>query len=297
MKHQHWGLAWCLAALCCASAASAATVLERISAGGKLVIAHRESAVPFSYVDAASGKPVGYAVDLCLRLAEVVRKKAGAKNMDVEFVMVSPSNRIDMIEQGKADLECGSTTNNAERRQKVAFSQVYYMMQNRFVGRSDKAADFADTPEHFKGKVIAVQEGTPQDNFITARYGDVAKIKRYVNAQSPMLDLQSSRADYTFGNMVQLKVGFLDKEMGKQFAFVGPQYNGTQDKILGEGVAVALRKKDDKLKSQFDGVIRSFVPMHSIVRIDEVERLGTAKISEAKGGGNVMPFPMPMPEK
>ena len=85
----------------------------------------------------------------------------------------------------------------------------------------------------------------------------MAKIKRYVNAQSPMLDLQSSRADYTFGNMVQLKVGFLDKEMGKQFAFVGPQYNGTQDKILGEGVAVALRKKDDKLKSQFDAAIES----------------------------------------
>ncbi len=131
-------------------------------------------------------------------------------------------------------------------------------MQNRFVGRSDKAADFADTPEHFKGKVIAVQEGTPQDNFITARYGDVAKIKRYVNAQSPHAGFcESSRADYTFGNMVQLKVGFLDKEMGKQFAFVGPQYNGTQDKILGEGVAVALRKKDDKLKSQFDAAIES----------------------------------------
>ena len=111
MDKQNWGLAWCLAALCCVPAATAATVLERISAGGKLVIAHRESAVPFSYV--ASGKPVGYAVDLCLRLAEVVHKKTGAKDMAVEFVMVSPANRIEMIEQGKADLECGSTTNNA----------------------------------------------------------------------------------------------------------------------------------------------------------------------------------------
>ena len=114
MKKQHWGLAWCLAALCCVPVATAATVLERISAGGKLVIAHRESAVPFSYV--ASGKPVGYAVDLCLRLAEVVRKKTGAQDMAVEVVMGSPANRIDMIEQGKAALECGSTTNTAERR-------------------------------------------------------------------------------------------------------------------------------------------------------------------------------------
>ena len=55
---------------------------------------------------------------------------------------------------------------------------------------------------------------------------------------------------------------------------------------------------EEKLKAQFEGVVRSFVPMHSIVRIDEVERLGTPKISEARGGvGNVMPFPVPMPEK
>ena len=50
---------------------------------------------------------------------------------------------------------------------------------------------------------------------------------------------------------------------------------------------------EEKLKSQFEGVKRSFIPVHSIIRIDEVERVGTAKISEAKGSGNVMHFPMP----
>jgi hypothetical protein len=52
---------------------------------------------------------------------------------------------------------------------------------------------------------------------------------------------------------------------------------------------------EEKLKNQFDGVKRSFIPVHSIIRIDEVERVGTAKISEAKGdsGSNVMHFPMP----
>ena len=57
--------------------------------------------------------------------------------------------------------------------------------------------------------------------------------------------------------MGRLKVGFLGKEMGKQFAFVGAKCNGTQDKILGEGVAVALRKHDDKLKARFDAAIES----------------------------------------
>jgi ABC-type amino acid transport substrate-binding protein len=81
--HGFAAVAWALAAACGASAAAAQTVLERVSAGGALVIAHRESSVPFSYVDEKTGKPVGYAVDLCLHLAEVVRRKTGMKDMAV----------------------------------------------------------------------------------------------------------------------------------------------------------------------------------------------------------------------
>ena len=68
--------------------------------------------------------------------------------------------------------------------------------------------------------------------------------------------------------------------------------------VFGERTQVVVDPSEEKLKAQFEGVVRSFVPMHAIIRIDEVERLGTAKISEAKGTGNVMPFPMPpMPDK
>ena len=96
MKVHHWEIAGGLVALCCALAApvQAETVLERVSAGGKLVIAHRESSVPFSYIDTQSGKPVGYAVDLCLRMAEVVRKKTGKKDMEVQFLQVTAANRL-----------------------------------------------------------------------------------------------------------------------------------------------------------------------------------------------------------
>jgi hypothetical protein len=67
--------------------------------------------------------------------------------------------------------------------------------------------------------------------------------------------------------------------------------------VFGERTQLVVDPGEEKLKAQFEGVVRSFVPMHSIVRIDEVERLGTPKISEARGMSNVMPFPMPMPEK
>ncbi len=157
MKVQHWGLAWGIAALCCASAASAQGVLERVSGGGKMVIAHRESSVPFSYIDTKTGKPVGYAMDLCLRLADVVRKKTGKKDMQVEFLAVTPANRIAVIEQGKADMECGSTTNNAERRQKVAFTVPHFITGARLLVKS---ASTIDRVEDLNGKKLVSTKGT-----------------------------------------------------------------------------------------------------------------------------------------
>ncbi|WP_263264873.1 DUF1820 family protein [Pseudomonas sp. RIT-PI-S] len=67
--------------------------------------------------------------------------------------------------------------------------------------------------------------------------------------------------------------------------------------VFGERTQMIVDPSEEKLKAQFEGVVRSFVPVHSIVRIDEVERLGIAKISEARAVGNVMPFPVPMPDK
>jgi ABC-type amino acid transport substrate-binding protein len=134
----------------------AAGVLERVSAGGKLVIAHRESSIPFSYVD-ADKKPVGYAVDLCLKLAEAVRKKTGAKAMQVEFLQVTPANRIAMVADGKADLECGSTTNNAERREKVAFTIAHFITGARMLVRANSKIDRI---EDMDGKKLVSTKGT-----------------------------------------------------------------------------------------------------------------------------------------
>ena len=142
--------------LCAAGATHAAGVLDRVSAGGKLVIAHRESSIPFSYLD-ADKKPVGYAVDLCLKLADAVRKKTGAKNMAVEFLQVTPANRIAMVAEGKADLECGSTTNNAERRQKVAFTIPHFITGARMLVRADGRIERF---EDLDGKKLVSTKGT-----------------------------------------------------------------------------------------------------------------------------------------
>jgi len=115
------------------SAVAAQGVLDRVREGGALVIAHRDSSVPFSYLDTKTGKPIGYAMDLCLHLADVVRRATGRKDMAVEFVAVTSANRVATVAEGRADLECGSTTNNAERRQSVAFTIPHYITGARLL--------------------------------------------------------------------------------------------------------------------------------------------------------------------
>lgn len=132
------------------------SVTERLKNGGQITIAHRESSVPFSYLD-ANQKPVGYAVDLCLKIAQAVAQKSGVKDPGVNYLLVSPANRIAAIEQGKADMECGSTTNNAERRQKVAFTVPHFITGARMLVPADSKAERI---EDLQGKKLVSTKGT-----------------------------------------------------------------------------------------------------------------------------------------
>ena len=139
-----------------ATAATAGATLDHIRATGKIVLGHRESSVPFSYLD-ADKRPVGYALDLCVKLADAVKKKLDMKTLAIEYVMVLPSNRIAMVEEGKIDMECGSTTNNAERREKVAFTVPHYITGARYMVRANNTAtDIVG----LEGKRIVSTKGT-----------------------------------------------------------------------------------------------------------------------------------------
>lgn len=151
-----WSVAVLLGAASLSAVAQAQPVLDRISSQGRLVIAHRESSVPFSYLD-GDGRPVGYAVELCQRIGEAVRKALNLKTLALDYRAVTPSNRISVIAEGQADLECGSTTNNAERRKTVAFTVPHYITGARYLVRSDSAIDDL---KGFEGKRLVSTKGT-----------------------------------------------------------------------------------------------------------------------------------------
>jgi len=69
-----------------------------------------------------------------------------------------------------------------------------------------------------------------------------------------------------------------------------------EDYVFGEKSQMVIDPGEDKLRNEFAGVQRSFIPLHAIVRVDEVEKEGTAKITDG-AGANVTPFPLPIPGK
>jgi glutamate/aspartate transport system substrate-binding protein len=136
--------------------AAAGPTLDRIKSSGHIVLAHRESSLPFSYLD-AQRKPQGYALELCQHLGEAIRKQLQLKSLSVDYLLVTPADRIPAIVEGRADLECGSTTNNAERRAKAAFTVPHYISGARYLVRADSGIkELGD----FSGKKIVSTKGT-----------------------------------------------------------------------------------------------------------------------------------------
>ncbi len=119
-----------------AYSAHAVDTLTKVRQTRTITIANREASLPFSYLD-ENKKPVGYAVDLCLKLVDAIKHDLKLPQLNVAFVTVSPSNRIQTIVDGKADLECGSTTNNTERRKQVAFTIPHFVTGARMLVRTD----------------------------------------------------------------------------------------------------------------------------------------------------------------
>jgi hypothetical protein len=77
---------------------------------------------------------------------------------------------------------------------------------------------------------------------------------------------------------------------GELFGFIE-----VEELVFGERATVVVDPAEERIKGEFDGVKRTYLPLHSILRIDEVKKQGVSKITALEGGGaNVSQFPMPM---
>ncbi|MEW6643410.1 MAG: amino acid ABC transporter substrate-binding protein [Pseudomonadota bacterium] len=130
--------------------------LKNIKDTGAITIGYRDSSIPFSYLD-DNQKPVGFAMDICYRIVDAVKKELKLDKLEVKLNPVTSATRIPLMANGTIDLECGSTTNNAERQKQVSFTNTHYLTASRFISKkSSNLNSIAD----LKGKTVVSTSGT-----------------------------------------------------------------------------------------------------------------------------------------
>ena len=137
--------------------------LKKIKDSGSITIGHRDASIPFSYYDDKQ-KPIGYSIDLCLKIVDAIKNDLKMKNIDVKYQLVTSANRIPLMANGTIDLECGSTTNNLERQKQVSYTMTSFVTGTRWVA---KKSAHINTLADLKGKTIVSTAGTSNIKLIT----------------------------------------------------------------------------------------------------------------------------------
>src|SRR3982075_3154857 len=158
MKHMRMiGLA--LAAAFCGCQANADELtgtLKNIKETGAITLGFRDSSIPFSYLD-DSQKPIGYAMDICYKIVDAVKKELKLDKLEVKLNPGTSSTRIPLLANGTIDLECGSTTNNADRQKQISFTNTHFLTASRYVS---KKANKINAIDDLKGKSVVSTAGT-----------------------------------------------------------------------------------------------------------------------------------------
>ena len=118
--------------------------LAAIKASKTVRLGYREASLPFSFLEEAK-RPIGYSLELCQAIVEEIGVAVDDPALEVEYVPVTPETRIPALLDKKIDLECGSTTANAERRQRVAFSPLIFVAGTKLmVAKASPVASITD---------------------------------------------------------------------------------------------------------------------------------------------------------
>jgi len=157
---------------CVAGAAEPQGVLKKIKAAKTIALGYSESAVPFSFIG-KDGRPQGYSVDLCARIAEGIQKQLGLAELAIKWVKVDVATRIPAVLKGRVDLECGTTTHTLTRAAQVDFSNMIFADGGSFLSKTRaKIAAIKD----LDGKRVGVIPGTTTEKALKAAL-DQARVK------------------------------------------------------------------------------------------------------------------------
>jgi glutamate/aspartate transport system substrate-binding protein len=231
--------------------------LAKVRNAGALTIAYRESSVPFSYLSARN-QPIGYSIELCRKLAEAIGEALG-RELALKWLPVTSESRIEAVASGKADLECGSTTNNLERQKQVAFSPVIFVSGTKLlVKRGSPIRSY----RNLAGKTVVVTAGTTNEKAlqeIARRFKIDFQIIKQKDHSESYARLVEGKADAFATDDVLLYGLVAQHKAQKQYEVVG-------EFLSYDPYGIMFRKGDAQLAEL---VKRAF---HDLAEDGEIER-------------------------
>ena len=193
---------------------------------------------PFEYRD-DNGELTGFEVELATAMCEELQANC-------EFVIQAWDGMIPGLLARKFDLIMSSMSITPERAERVLFSEPYYITPGGWFGPESFNTDVTDM-DAMKDKTVGVQRGTTMDTYVTENMGGVVNIKRYTTAEDMVLDLEGQRLD----------VVFVDYPVGEQTVLSKDGFKEVGEPVkLGEGVGVAMRKRDAKLADDVNAALK-----------------------------------------
>ena len=244
-----------------ATEAHAIDTLARIKERKTIVIAHREASIPISYLSEDS-KPIGYAMDICSKVVERIKRELKLPQLAVSYLLVNPSNRLLAIQEGKADMECGTTANTAERRKQMAFSIPYFFSATRLLANAN--VDMKNWTDLSQKRVVVVR-------------GSVASSLLRQQIQLKFSELKITEASTSRAAFESLQGGQADVLVGEEVVLAGLRASAkapSQWKIVGDGIGieaqtVMLAKDDPALKALIDKEIARMINEGELSKVYE----------------------------
>lgn len=251
------GLLFLLSAITTQAAAIDA-VSDRIARSGVVAIGYRDSSPPFSYLD-QDRRPIGYSIEICHRIVDAMRQSF-KRPLEVRYVPVTSATRMDAVIRGEVDLECGTTTSTAERRQKVAFTVPTYIATTALLVRSGSGIGSIGD---LGGKTVVTTRGTTAEKIFrdaNERRSLRASLVEAKDHAESFSVLQAGKADAFIMDDVLL--------YSLRAASGTPErFEVTRDKLNIEPLAIMFSKEDPALKRIIDQEVSRLVVEGEIQKI------------------------------
>lgn len=215
--------------------------LERITKTHVINLGVRDLSPPFSTLD-KNGKAMGYSVDICYKLVDMMRKDLKMPDLKAQEVLVTASNRLDKIKDGTIDIECGSTVNTKARLKDVDFSDSILFGAQRFL--TDQKSGI-NSQNDLAAKSVAVIKGSTGEKVVNAlKAHDMPTIKvlQVANNDEALAALEAGKVDAVSQMDIILEFVRLKSKNPARFVV-------TQWPLTIEPIGLPLRKNDVKFKT------------------------------------------------